>query len=160
MPERKQAHISGFLLILLLMNLATGALWLTPSNPFTQTLPGTPAGAEHLPLTGELPPSRFITTQGVIVEGESMVSISDQYLNSSYLVTNGATLILNNVTLNGTLTVMDHGIVYINGSVINLKSNTEMMVRAALLLLNIIFGHKLAAAVATIKWPPLREGAV
>ena len=48
----------------------------------------------------------------------------------------------------------------LGGSVIHLKSNTEMMVRAALLLLNIIFGHKLAAAVATVKWPPLREGTV
>ena len=43
----------------------------------------------------------------------------------------------------------------LDGSVINLKSNTEMMIRAALLLLNIIFGHKLAQAMATIKWPPL-----
>ena len=45
----------------------------------------------------------------------------------------------------------------LDGSVINLKSNTEMLMRAALLLLNIIFGHKLAQAMATIKWPPLRE---
>ena len=43
----------------------------------------------------------------------------------------------------------------LDGSVINLKSNTEMMIRAALLLLNIIFGHKLAQAMATMKWPPL-----
>lgn len=43
----------------------------------------------------------------------------------------------------------------LDGSVINLKSNTEMMIRAALLLLNIIFGHKLAQVMATIKWPPL-----
>ncbi|MFW7382311.1 MAG: hypothetical protein ACOH5I_26175 [Oligoflexus sp.] len=43
----------------------------------------------------------------------------------------------------------------LDSSVINLKSNTEMMIRAALLLLNIIFGHKLAQAMATIKWPPL-----
>ncbi|MFW7382420.1 MAG: hypothetical protein ACOH5I_26725 [Oligoflexus sp.] len=45
----------------------------------------------------------------------------------------------------------------LDGSVVNLKSNTEMMIRAALLLLNIIFGHKLAQAMATIKWPPLWE---
>lgn len=45
----------------------------------------------------------------------------------------------------------------LDSSVINLKSNTEMMIRAALLLLNIIFGHKLAQTVATVKWPPLRE---
>ncbi len=45
----------------------------------------------------------------------------------------------------------------LDGSVINLKSNTEMMIRAALLLLNIIFGHKLAQAMATIKWPPIKE---
>ncbi len=45
----------------------------------------------------------------------------------------------------------------LDGSVINLKSNTEKMIRAALLLLNIIFGHKLAQAMATIKWPPLQR---
>ncbi|GAB4279537.1 MAG: hypothetical protein Tsb0018_09290 [Opitutales bacterium] len=45
----------------------------------------------------------------------------------------------------------------LDGAVINLRSNTEMMIRAALLLLNIIFGHKLARTVATIKWPPIRE---
>lgn len=43
------------------------------------------------------------------------------------------------------------------GTVVHMKSNTEMMMRAALLLLNIIFGHKLAQVLATIKWPPLRE---
>ena len=45
----------------------------------------------------------------------------------------------------------------LNGSVIHLKSNTEMMLRAALLLLNIIYGHKLVRTMAKMKWPPIRE---
>ena len=40
--------------------------------------------------------------------------------------------------------------------VVNMNSQTETMFRAVLLLLNIIFGHKLASQLASIRWPPLK----
>ena len=42
-------------------------------------------------------------------------------------------------------------------SIIQIKSNTEMLMRAALLMLNILFSHKLGTILSTMRLPPLLE---